>query len=227
MLRIITGDTISPLAPLMTSKTEKRQPDMTTWNYKPSPEDEDDGKYMKKYNRFIAEFERYRDKQPRACGTILGNLEPTIRSKFEDDLYDMQPGNLWRAIKKECGTGLEIDGRHGMLLLAQCKPENHPSVTERISAQKKLIDDLENLPKSTEWTNFKQVLTMTGKIEPTTELLSSPRLRSTAQTREGTVIGFSSIHHTSTERKGVYRHIYRYIGIEVENYLVWMWGKRA
>jgi hypothetical protein len=93
-------------------------------------------------------------------------------------------------IKKGYETRLKIDGRHGMLLLAQCKLEDYPSITEWSSAQKKLIDDLqtcgitvdkpwrvhyyilENLPKSTEWTNFKQMLTMTGKTESTTELLS-------------------------------------------------------
>ena len=77
-----------------TGKTKMRRPDMATWDYKPSPEGEDGEKYMKKNNRFLAEFERYRDKQSRARSTILANLEPTIRLKFEDDLYEMQPGNL-------------------------------------------------------------------------------------------------------------------------------------
>jgi hypothetical protein len=45
-------------------------------------------------------------------------------------MYEMQPGTLWCAIKKEYETRLKIDGRHGMLLLAQCKLEDYPSVTE-------------------------------------------------------------------------------------------------
>jgi hypothetical protein len=73
--RIISGDMIPPLAPMATlpieGKIVKRRPDMDTWNYQ--PEDEDDDKYMKKYNQFRAEFERYRDRQSRACGTILGS----------------------------------------------------------------------------------------------------------------------------------------------------------
>jgi len=226
---IISSDIISPLAPLMTvviddaGKTEKRRTE----------------KHMKKYHRFIVEFERYRDKQSRACRTILGSLEPTIRSKFEDDIYDMQPKILRQAIKKEYEARLKIDNRHGMLLPAQCKLENYSSVAEWTSAQKKLIDDLEtcgisvdipwrvfyiieNLPKSTEWTNFKQMLTMAGKAESTTELLTSPSLRSTAQAREGTVIGFSLIRHTSTEGGSI-----NLIDTEVENHLFWVWDKRA
>jgi hypothetical protein len=104
-------------------------------------------------------------------------------------MYEMQPRTRSCAIQKEYETKLKIDGCHGMLVLAQCKLADYPSITEWSSAQKKLIDDLqtcgiavdrpwrvhyilENLPKSTEWTNIKQMLTVTGNTESTTKLLS-------------------------------------------------------
>jgi hypothetical protein len=166
----------------------KRRPDLETWDLQ--PELEDDAAYMKKYNRFISEYDRYQEKLSKTCCTIRASLDPAIRTKFEDIRYKRVPKLLWQDIKDKFEKRVKIDGRHGMTLLAQCKLEHFPSVTEWVAAQKKITDDLttcgipvddawkvyylwDNLRKSAEWSNRRDMLEIGKKTETSAELVSN------------------------------------------------------
>ena len=86
---------------------------------------------------------------------------------------------------------------------------------------------LGNPPKSAEWSNRRDMLEMGGRTETSTELISNLLIFKARIKQEGAGTGFSSVRHTSAEREGYrYWHIYRRIGIEIENYLFWVWVKR-
>jgi len=76
-----------------------------------------------------------------------------------------------------------------MLELAQCKLEQYSSVTERMAAQSKILNDLsvrdfpvddkwrvhyimDNLPKTAEWTNYAETLELTGQTKDSGTLIT-------------------------------------------------------
>jgi hypothetical protein len=99
---VISGDgrpLLTPIAKITVNDSEgkttssiKRRPELETWDLE--PELEDDAAYMKKYDKFISEDDRYQEKLSKTCGTIRASLDPAIRSKFENIRYKRAPKHL-------------------------------------------------------------------------------------------------------------------------------------
>ena len=73
---------------------------------------------MTKYKEFCGEYEKYRERLPKASGTISFTLEQSIRFKFNNLNYNSKPKEIWEAIKLEFEGRIRLDGRRGMLRLA-------------------------------------------------------------------------------------------------------------
>jgi hypothetical protein len=175
--RMVTGEAKPPLAPRATveitegtsTRTTTRRPSLSHWDLEPESTDDE---YMTKYERFYNEYEKYQEKLSKASGTISSTLEQTIQFKFNGLNCNWNPKELWEAIKSEFEGRIKLDGRRE---LAQCKLEQYSSVTEWMAAQSKIINDisvcdkwrvhfiLDNLPKTAEWTNYAQMLELTGQ----------------------------------------------------------------
>jgi len=192
--RMVTGEAKPPLPPRTIinitdaegTKTITRRPSLSHWDLEPESSDDE---YMTKYEKFYNEYEKYREKLSKASGTISSTLEQSIRFKFNNSNYNSKPKELWEAIKSEFEGRIKLDGRRGMLELAQCKLEQYPSVTEWMSAQSKILNDLsvcdfpvddkwrvhyimDNLPKTAEWTNYAQTLELTGQTNDSGTLIA-------------------------------------------------------
>jgi len=53
-----------------------------------------------------------------------------------------EPKQLWDTINTDFEKVIKLDGRYEMAKLTSCQLESYPSVTEWISAQDKIINDL-------------------------------------------------------------------------------------
>ena len=144
---------------------------------------------MTKYEKFYGEYEKYREKLSKASGTIPSTLEQSIQFKFNNLNYNSKPKELWETIKLEFEGWIKLDGRRGMLELAQCKLEQYSSVTEWMSAQSKILNDLsvcdlpvddkwrvhyimDNIPRTAEWANYAQKLELTDQKKDSGTLIT-------------------------------------------------------
>jgi hypothetical protein len=147
-------------------------------------------KYLQKYERYQIAQDQYDEKRTKACGTICGALEPSIRQRYRASKYD-DPRVLWETIKSDFEKVIKLDGQHEQQKLATCKLEDFSSVTEWIAAQDKIINDLaicgitvmdnwrsfylmSNLPTSPVWLGFTTSMNVSGKANDPSEIITEP-----------------------------------------------------
>jgi hypothetical protein len=75
----------------------------------------------------------------KACGHVTSVMESTIQIWYRELT---EPKQLWDAIKVYLEKVIKLDGRYEMPKLTSYQLESYPSVTELISAQYKIINDL-------------------------------------------------------------------------------------
>ena len=176
-----SGSTTTPTAPDPLDPSYDFQPQS---NY---------SSYLTRFDDFLRHWRAYRNDYEKANGTICALLEPSIRSRYKDDKYD-DPKVLWEAIQTDFEKVIKLDGRFEMAKLTDCKVEQYPSISEWITAQEKIINDLaicditiddpwrkfcilSNLRNNDEWRNFVSTLELTERADTvaniTSHLLSS------------------------------------------------------
>jgi hypothetical protein len=115
-------------------------------------------------------------------------LEPSTWSRYTDEKFD-NPKVLWDTIKSDFEKIIKLDGEYAMAKLTTCKHISYPSVTEWITAQEKIINDLAicdikvedrwrrfylllNLPNTDKWRTHTSTLKLTGKANTVTDIIS-------------------------------------------------------
>jgi hypothetical protein len=111
----------------------------------------------------------------KSCGQLTGVMESTMQIQYRDLT---EPKRLWDTNKTDFEKVIKLDGRYKMAKLTSCQLESYPSVTEWISAQDKIINDLAvcnitikdswrkfyitfNFPNTEEWRTFASTLELT------------------------------------------------------------------
>jgi len=111
----------------------------------------------------------------KACGQLTALMKSTIQIRYRDLT---EPKQLWDTIKAEFEKIIKLDDRYEMVKLTSYQLESNPSVTEWISAQDKIINDLAvcdmtiedswrkfyimpNLLNTEEWRTFASTLELT------------------------------------------------------------------
>jgi hypothetical protein len=96
---------------------------------------------------------------------------------------------LWEAIQSDFEKVIKLDGRFEMAKLTDCKLELYPSISEWITVQEEIINDLvisditiddawrkfyihSNLPNNKEWRNFVSMLELTKKADTVANITS-------------------------------------------------------
>jgi hypothetical protein len=115
---MVTGEAIPPLPPRAkveirdpegtSTRVITRRPSLSHWDLEP---ESDSDEYMAKYEKFLGEYEKYREKLAMASGTISSTLEQSISFKFDNSNYVSKPKELWEAIKLEFEGRIKLDGR--------------------------------------------------------------------------------------------------------------------
>ena len=142
--RVVDGSEIIPRPP-----TAPAASGPTTTPTAPNPLDPSydlqlqstDSSYLTCFDNFLRDWRTYRNNYEKANGTICALLEPSIRSRYKDDKFD-DPKVLWEAIQTDFEKVIKLDGRFEMAKLTDCKLEQYPSISEWITAQEKIINDL-------------------------------------------------------------------------------------
>jgi hypothetical protein len=113
-------------------------------------------------------------------------MESTIQIQYRDLTELKQP---WDTIKAGFEKVIKLDGRYEMAKLTSYKLESYPSVTEWISAQDKIFNDLavcditikdswrkfyimSNLPNTEEWRTFASTLKLTEKADTVASIVT-------------------------------------------------------
>jgi len=122
----------------------------------------------------------------KACGQLTALMESTIQLRYRDLT---EPKQLWDTIKTDFEKVIKLDGRYEMAKLTSCQLESYPSVTEWISTQDKIINDLavcditiedswrkfyimSNLPNTEEWRTFASTLELTEKADTVVSIVT-------------------------------------------------------
>jgi hypothetical protein len=124
-----SGSTTTPTAPNPLDPSYDFQPQST------------DSSYLTFFDTFLRDWRTYRNNYEKANGTSCALLELSIRSRYKDDKFD-DPKVLWEAIHTDFKKVIKLDGRFEMAKLTDCKLEQYPSISEWMTAQEKIINDL-------------------------------------------------------------------------------------
>jgi len=151
-----------------------RDPRDTEYNFLP---ESTDTSYLNQFNHFLCDWERWQMNNDEPCGQLTALMESTIEIGYRDLT---EPKYLWDRIKTDFEKVIKLDSRYEMAKLTSCQLESYPSVTEWISAQDNIINDLavcditiedswrifyimSNLPNTEEWPTFASTLEITEK----------------------------------------------------------------
>ena len=113
----------------------------------------------------------------KACGHLTALMESTFQIWYRELT---EPKQLWDRITADFENVIKLDGRYEIAKLTSCQLESYPSITEWISAQDKIINNLavcditiedtwrefyiiSNLPNNEEWRPFASTLELTEK----------------------------------------------------------------
>jgi hypothetical protein len=113
-------------------------------------------------------------------------MESMIQIRYQELT---EPKQLWDTIKSDLEKVIKLDGQYEMAKLTSCQLESYPSVTEWISAQDKIINDLavcditiedswrkfyimSNLPNTEEWRTFASTLELTEKADTVASIVT-------------------------------------------------------
>jgi hypothetical protein len=98
-----------------------------------------DMSYLNQFYHCLGDWECWQMNNDKACGQVTALMESTIQIRYRDLT---EPNQLWDTIKVNFEKVINLDGRYEMAKLTSCQLELYPSVTEWISAQDKMINDL-------------------------------------------------------------------------------------
>jgi len=142
--------------------------------------------YLNQFYHFLRDWKRWQMNNGKACGQRTAPMETTIQIRYRDLT---EPKQLWDTITADLENVLKLDGRYKMAKLTSCQLESYPSVTEWISAQDKIINDLavcditiedswrkfyilSNLPNTEEWRTFASTLELTEKADTVASIVT-------------------------------------------------------
>jgi len=114
----------------------------------------------------------------KACGQLTALVESTIQKQYR---HLTEPKQLWNTIKADFEKINMPDGRDEMAKLTSYELQSYSSVTEWITAQNRIINDIavcdmtiedcwrkfyivSNLPNTEEWRTFASTLELTEKV---------------------------------------------------------------
>jgi hypothetical protein len=160
-----------------------RDPRDTDYDFLP---ESTDTSYLNQFYHFLRDWERWQMNNDKACGQLTALMESTIQIRYRDLT---EPKQLWDTIKADFEKVIKLDGRYEMAKLTSCQLESYPSVTEWISAQDKIINDLavcditiedswrkfyimSNLPNTEEWRTFASTLELTEKADTVASIVT-------------------------------------------------------
>jgi len=189
--RVVDGSEIIPRPPTAPaasgSTTTPTAPNPLDPSYDFEPRSTD-SLYLTHFDNFLRDWRTYRNNYEKANGTICALLDPSIHSRYKDGMFD-DPKVLWEAIGTNFEKVIKLDGRFEMAMLTVCKLEHYPSISEWITAQEKIINNLaicditiddarrmfyilSNLPNYNEWRNFVSTLGLTQKADTVANITS-------------------------------------------------------
>jgi len=113
-----------------------RDPRDADYNFLP---ESTDTSYLNQFYYFLRDWERWQMNKDKACGQLTSLMESTIQIRYRDLT---EPKQHWDTIKTDFEKVIKLDGRYEMAKLTSCHLESYLSVTEWISAQDKIINDL-------------------------------------------------------------------------------------
>jgi len=176
--KYVSGGMRVPMPPIIATSDASattptaRDPRDTDYDFLP---ESTDTSYLNQFYQFLRESEGWQMKNDKACGQPTCLMESTIQIRYRE-LRELNP--LWDPIKADCEKVIKLDGRYQMVKLTSCQLESYPPVTEWISAQDKVFNDLavcditiedswrkfyimSNLPNTEEWRIFVPTLELT------------------------------------------------------------------
>jgi len=119
-----------------TTTPAARGPRDTNYNFLP---ESTDTSYLNQFYHFLRDWERWQMNNDKACGQLTALMESTFQIQYRDLT---EPKQHWDTIKPDSEKVIKLDGRYEMAKLTSCQLESYPSVTEWISTQDKIIEDL-------------------------------------------------------------------------------------
>jgi len=129
-----------PLTPVTQPGEKPSPPKPSEWfNLEPQSADPE---YVAQFNRFVIQPAKQQDLLIKASSAIRNTLEPAIRQQYDDMKYVYNPHLLWTDIEQQYKNQVQREDIHLLRSLDNCRLSDYPSVTEWISAQDKIIDDL-------------------------------------------------------------------------------------
>jgi len=189
--KYVSGEMRVPRPPIVASTSDAsstttpaaRDPRDTDYDFLP---ESTDTSYLNQFYHFLRDWERWQMNNDKACGQLTSLMESTIQIRYRDLT---EPKQLWDTIKADFEKVIKLDGRYEMAKLTSCQLESYPSVTEWISAQDKIINDLavcditiedswrkfyimSNLPNTEEWRTFASTLELTEKADTVASIVT-------------------------------------------------------
>jgi len=72
--------------------------------------DEVDAVYLQRWDRYELKFESWMTRRSKATGLIRLSLSPAIKHRYNDDMYNHEPAQLWKQIAHDVGAVVALDG---------------------------------------------------------------------------------------------------------------------
>jgi hypothetical protein len=155
----------------------------TDYNFFP---ESSDTSYLNQFYHFLRDCVRWQKNNHKACGQLTALIESTIRIRYRDLT---EPKHLWDMIKADFKKVFKLNGRYKIVKFTSRQLESYPSVTESISPQDKIINDLaacditiedssrkryfmSNLPNTKAWRTFASTLELTEKAETVASIVT-------------------------------------------------------
>ena len=155
----------------------------TDYNFLP---ESTDTSYLNQFYHFLRDWERWQMNDDKACGQLTALMESTIQTWYRELT---EPKQLWDTSRADFEKVIKLDGRYEMAKLTSCELESYPSVTDWISAQDRVINDLpvcditiedsgrniyivSNLPNTEEWRTFASTLELTEKADTVASIVT-------------------------------------------------------
>jgi hypothetical protein len=122
----------------------------------------------------------------KACGLLTSLMESMIQMRHREIT---EPKQLWDMIKSDFEKVITLNGHYKMAKLTSCQLESYTSVTEWISAQENIINDVAicditiedswrefhimfNVPKTKEWRVFALTLDLTERADTVASIVA-------------------------------------------------------
>jgi len=186
--KYVSGEMRVPRPPIVATSVASttptaRDPRDTGYDFLP---ESTDTSYLNQFYHFLRDWERWQMNNDKACGQLTSLMESTIQIWYQDLT---EPKRLCDTIKADFEKVIKLNGRYKMAKLTSCQIESYPSVTEWISAQDKIINDLAicdittedcwkklyitpNIPNTEEWRTFASTLGVTEKADTVANIVT-------------------------------------------------------